>query len=73
MFRHVYLAEPIRRRVRRGQRAVRALFHHYKAHPETTAGWSLPDDPPWQRAADYVSGMTDQFAMRRAEELSLDS
>ena len=73
MFRRVYLAEPILRRARRGQRVAKALFGHYEAHPETTAGWSLPDDPPWRRAADYVSGMTDQFAMRRAEELSLDS
>ena len=71
MFRRVYLSEPILQRSRHGQRVVKALFGYYEAHPDTTSGWSLPDDPPWRRAADYVSGMTDQFAMRRAEELGL--
>ena len=72
MFQRVYLAEPILRGARRGQRVVRALFHHYRAHPDETGGWSLPADPPWRRAADYVSGMTDQFAIRRSQELGLE-
>ena len=72
MFQRVYLAESTLRRARPGQRIVRALYRHYEAHPHEITGWSLPDDPPWRRAGDYVSGMTDQFARRRAEELGLD-
>ena len=71
MFQRVYLVEPTLREAQRGQRVVEALFRHYEAHPEEIAGWSLPDDPPWRRAADYVSGMTDGFALRTAEALGL--
>ena len=72
MFRRVYLAEPTLRQARPGQRIVRALYRHYEAHPREIVGWSLPGDPPWRRAGDYVSGMTDHFARRRAEELRQD-
>ena len=71
MFQRVYLVESVLRDARRGQQVVTALFHYYEAHPEESAGWSLPADPPWRRAADYVSGMTDQFAQRRSEALGL--
>ncbi|MSQ36239.1 MAG: deoxyguanosinetriphosphate triphosphohydrolase [Dehalococcoidia bacterium] len=73
MFERVYLVEGTLRDARQGQRVVAALFRHYCAHPEQIEGWSLPDDPPWRRAADWVSGMTDGFATRRAEALGLAS
>jgi dGTP triphosphohydrolase len=60
------------REAQRGQRVVEALFRYYEAHPNAIAGWSRPEDPPWRRAADYVSGMTDGFAIRRAQELGLE-
>lgn len=72
MFQRVYLVEPTLRDAQRGQRVVEALFRHYEAHPDEIAGWSLASDPAWRRAADYVSGMTDGFALRRAEALGLD-
>ena len=56
---------------RHGQRVLEALFTHYERRPETIEGFSLPDDPPWRRAADYVAGMADGFALRRAAELRL--
>jgi dGTPase len=71
MFEQVYLIESTLRGARRGQHVVRALFRHFEAHPEQIAGWSLPDDPPWRRAADYVSGMTDGYALRTVERLGL--
>ena len=71
MFARVYLIESTLRGARRGQRVVRALYRHFEAYPEQIAGWSLPDDPPWRRAADYVSGMTDGYAVRTAERLGL--
>ena len=71
MFERVYLAEPTLREARRGQAIVRALFRYYEAHPSDIRGWSLPDDPPWRRATDYVSGMTDGFARARAAALGL--
>jgi dGTPase len=72
MFGRVYLVEDTLRGARLGQRVVVALFRYYEAHPDTIPGWSMPDDPPWRRAADYVSGMTDGFALRQAQSIGLD-
>jgi dGTPase len=72
MFERVYLAEATLAGARRGQAIVRALFRHYESQPASIPGWSLPDDPPWRRSADYVSGMTDGYATRLADELHLD-
>jgi dGTPase len=71
MFERVYLHVATLREARRGQEVVEALFRHYEVHPQTIPGWSLPDDPPWRRAADYVSGMTDGYALARARALGL--
>jgi dGTPase len=71
MFQRVYLHELTIEAAERGQRVVRALFEHYRDQPDQIAGWSLLGDPPWRRAADYVSGMTDHYALRRAAELHL--
>jgi dGTPase len=72
MFERVYVAEATLSDARAGQAIVRALFGHYEAHPASIPGWSLPDDPPWRRAADYVSGMTDGYATRVARDLGLE-
>jgi dGTPase len=72
MFERVYLTEATLGGARLGQAIVRALFRHFEALPASIPGWSLPDDPPWRRAADYVSGMTDGFAARTARDLGLD-
>ena len=66
LFERVYLAPATLQAARHGQRVLEALFTHYQRRPDTIEGFSLPDDPPWRRAADYVAGMTDGFALRRA-------
>jgi dGTPase len=71
MFEHVYLHETTLVEARRGQQVVEALLEYYEGHPGEIPGWSLPDDPPWRRAADYVSGMTDGYALTRARDLGL--
>ena len=71
MFERVYLHPSTLHEARRGQRIVEALFTYYEALPEAIPGWSQPDDPPWRRAADYVSGMTDGYAEARARMLRL--
>ena len=70
MFRRVYLYESTRRDAERGKRLVTFLFHHFVASPEGVSGdYALPGDPVERRSADYVSGMTDRFAMRLGREL----
>ena len=71
MFQRVYLDESTLHEARRGQEVVEALYHYYVANPSRIAGWSLAEDPPWRRAADYVSGMTDGYAVTRARALGL--
>ena len=71
MFERVYLHPEVLKEAERGQQVVEALFRHYEARPDQIPGWSLPDDPPWRRAADYVSGMTDGYALWQAHSLGL--
>jgi len=71
MFERVYLHPAVLKEAERGQQVVEALFQHFESHPHQIPGWSLPDDPPWRRAADYVSGMTDGYALRQAHSLGL--
>ena len=67
MFEHVYLLEDRQAEVVQARAIVRHLFNHYVAQPETLPeGFSLPGDPLRQRIADYISGMTDRFAIRLA-------
>src|ERR1051325_8119167 len=58
MFEHVYLAPAAQSEQPRIERMLRALFDNF-------AG----DDPDW--VADYISGMTDRYAVRAFSELSL--
>ena len=70
MFRRVYLYDSTRQEAERGKRIVRFLFDHFVRYPEgISPDYSLPDDPVERRAADYVSGMTDRYAIRLAREL----
>ena len=71
MFERVYLHPEVLKEAEHGQQIVEALFIHYEASPDQIPGWSLPDDPPWRRAADYVSGMTDGYALWQAHSLGL--
>ena len=71
MFERVYLHPDVLKEAKRGQQVVEALFVHYEAHPAEIPGWSLPDDPAWRRAADYVSGMTDGYALWQAHSHGL--
>ncbi len=70
MFQRVYFYDATRQEAERGKRVVLFLFHHFASHPDAISpDWSLPNDPVERRAADYVSGMTDRFAIRVAREL----
>ncbi|MGB2695605.1 MAG: deoxyguanosinetriphosphate triphosphohydrolase [Dehalococcoidia bacterium] len=72
MFANVYEWEGQRAEAARARRVVEFLFEHYLAHPEAiTTDFTRSDDPLARRVADYIAGMTDLFALRRAEELGL--
>ncbi len=70
MFQRVYLYDSTRADAERGKKVVIFLFRHFVARPEgISPDFSLADDPIERRAADYVSGMTDRYAIRLAREL----
>ncbi len=70
MFQRVYLYGDTRREAERGKQVVKFLFAYFVEHPsEASESFALPGDPPERRAADYVSGMTDRFALRVAAQL----
>jgi len=70
MFQRVYLWEGRREEAERAKRVVRFLFRYYLLNPEEIdSGFVIAADPPWRRAADYVAGMTDGFALAAAERL----
>jgi dGTPase len=74
MFQRVYLWEDAQAEAVSARRLVRFLFEYYIAHPEeTSSDFALPDDPPWRRAADYIAGMTDTFAMDLGRELEFEA
>lgn len=70
MFQRVYLFDATRREAERGKRVVHHLFDHFSRNPGAIeSGFCLADDPPERRAADFVSGMTDRYAIRVARAL----
>jgi dGTPase len=70
MFQRVYLWEGRRDEAEEAKRIVRTLYSHYAEHPdEIQSNFVDPNDETWRKAADYVAGMTDAFALRKAAEI----
>lgn len=71
LFDHVYLSGKAKAEEPRAFGVVDKLFHHYLEHPETMpeeySTVSRSDLP--QAVTDYVSGMTDRFALRQFESI----
>jgi dGTPase len=68
MFEQVYLGPEAQRQKPRIERMMRALFDHYLEHPPSPL---TPDASDEQRVVDWLAGMTDRFAIRSFEDLSL--
>jgi dGTPase len=67
MFDEVYLWEGARQETEEAKRVVRFLFERYMTCPELIASdFTRPEDPLPRRVADYIAGMTDQFALDAA-------
>ena len=73
MFQRVYLVDRQRNEAERGMRVVIFLFRHFATRPaEIESDYGLPEDEPPRRAADFVSGMTDRYAIRLAASLGCE-
>jgi dGTPase len=71
LFERVYNPRAAGEEARRAEETVRFLYNYFNGHED-----SLPPeyrrrgDPLERRVADYIAGMTDQYALNMAEELS---
>ena len=66
LFKRLYWHPEVDESNQRAVRLMRRLFQHYVAHPETMgrrARAQIPVDGLMRSACDYVSGMTDVYAM----------
>jgi dGTPase len=72
MFSEVYLRESAREDHDRATRLIRDLFSHFLEHPDEMPSeyHEAPGDLP-TRVADFISGMTDRYAIRTYERLFL--
>lgn len=66
LFERVYLG-PAKTEAEKGARVLEALCQHFREHPEELPERRSADDTD-QRVVDYVSGMTDRFALRSYED-----
>ena len=70
MFQRVYLWEGRREEAEQARRVISVLYDHFMQYPdEMRTEFGVASDPLWRRVADFVSGMTDQFALATAERL----
>jgi dGTPase len=68
MFERVYLGAQAQAERGRIERMMHALFDHYVDNPPPS---TVPDATVAQRVTDYLAGMTDRFALRAFQELSV--
>ncbi len=54
------------------RKTVRSLYHYFSLHPELLPSeYSSFESEPSHRVVDYIAGMTDQYAQRKAQESGL--
>jgi len=72
LFEQVYNIRSAQEEAERARRVVRALYKYFNKHiDKLPPEYSFHSDEPERMVVDYIAGMTDQYALRMAEELSL--
>jgi dGTPase len=72
LFERVYNIRSAQEESERAREVVRALYKYFNQHADTLPSeYSFYSDEVERRVVDYIAGMTDQYALRLAEELSL--
>jgi dGTPase len=71
LFDRVYNLHAAQKEAERAREVVRLLYNYFCEHPDRLPPeYSLYSDEVERRVVDYIAGMTDQYALRTAEELS---
>jgi len=72
LFDRVYNLHAAQEEAERAREIVRLLYDYFNEHEDKLPPeYRLYSDEAEQRVVDYIAGMTDQYASRLAEELSL--
>jgi dGTPase len=72
LFERVYDIRSAQEESERAREVVRLLYQYFKEHEEKVPPEYYPSsDDTERRVVDYIAGMTDHYALRMAEELSL--
>ncbi len=72
LFERVYEVHSARQESDRAREIVRRLYEFFNQHEDRLpAEYRLFDDARERRVIDYIAGMTDRYALRVAEEMSL--
>jgi len=72
LFEHVYNWHAAQEEAERAREVLRRLYRYFNKHiDKLPPEYSFHSDEPEQKVVDYIAGMTDQYALIMAEELSL--
>ncbi|NPA15349.1 MAG: deoxyguanosinetriphosphate triphosphohydrolase [Deferribacteres bacterium] len=64
LYKKVYSNPAIHREFEKAYKILKELFIFFCEHPERIrSSWTIPSDSPERRAADFISGMTDRYAL----------
>ena len=72
LFDRVYNIQAAKKESERAREVVRLLYHYFSEHEDKLPPeYRFYGDKAEQRVVDYIAGMTDQYALRIAEELQV--
>ncbi len=72
LFDRVYNMRSAQKEAEKAREVVRLLYHYFNEHEDKLPPeYRFYSDETERRVVDYIAGMTDQYALRLAEELSL--
>jgi len=72
LFERVYNWQAAQKEAEKAREGIRSLYEYFNKHADKLpAEYSVYSDDTERRVVDYIAGMTDQYALRLAEELSL--
>ncbi len=71
LYDRVYTAPPVRREFEKAYRLLEGLYRYFMENPGKVKGWSREGDRVERRVLDYLSGMTDRYALEIYQSLFL--
>jgi len=74
LFENMYWSPMVDKANKEATAMMRKLFLHYVAHPEVMGSKArdrIPKDGVWRAACDYLSGMTDRYALDEYQKFGL--